>query len=144
MGFLLSFIKIRDQPMRRQVCLTMPPNGFILCDIVTFFQSQIEVFLFNDIKQLSRITISVNSSKTGEITTININKGITKYAKVITSLGCLYRSACTLTGPPHLAFEFLMCDSPLHSFEGSYLMVATSEVLARLSLIHISEPTRRS
>ena len=24
MGFVMSFIKIRDQPMGRQVCLTMP------------------------------------------------------------------------------------------------------------------------
>jgi len=25
MGFLLSFIKIKDYPQHRQVCLTMPP-----------------------------------------------------------------------------------------------------------------------
>ena len=27
MGFVLSFIKIRDQPMGRQVCLTMPQQA---------------------------------------------------------------------------------------------------------------------
>jgi len=29
MGFVLSFIKIRDQPLGRQVCLTMPFISFI-------------------------------------------------------------------------------------------------------------------